>query len=168
MHPRVQWVCGLHLNVCMWDSMHAAVVWVCEPAGMTNDISSPDIHLNKNTCMSLWGAALSISMQISTTNHTALHSTTDGSTCWWKTSRDTSITKSITIDHSVNIRGHKAGRMCDKGIFCMKLAENIGELCRIGISPDAISGNYLVVEYIPSSTVHTYKTSKRCVKGSAG
>lgn len=63
--------------------------------------------------MSLRGAAVSISMQICT-NKTYTTLQQWGHNGWQrrlKISRDTLITKSITIDHSVKIRGHKGGRV---------------------------------------------------------
>lgn len=161
MHPRVQWVCSdsgcvcVCVYVCMrerereWARMGEQVCenvcpHTCVNQGMTNEISSPDIHYHKNTHMSLRGAAVSISMLISThvtysTRQLRWHNwrraRTDG-----KTSRDASITKSITIDHSVKIRAHKGVRIWDKGIFCIKHAENIGVICKIGISSHAITG----------------------------
>lgn len=61
--------------------------------------------------MSLRGAAVSISMQIST-NKTYTILQQRGHNGWQrrlKTSRDTLISKSITIDHSVKIRGPGGG-----------------------------------------------------------
>ena len=161
MHPRVQWVCslGLHVctcaraRVCVYKREHTRMggqvceyvyLHTCVCPGMTNKtLLLTFINIKTPICHS---GELLEALASSPPPHQQTHAlsnnsvdTTDGSTYWWKTSRDTSITWSITIDHSVKIRGHKGGRTWNKGIFCMKHAENIGALCRIGISSRAIT-----------------------------
>lgn len=72
---------------------------------------------------------------------------TDGNT-----SKGTLITKSITIDHSVKIREHKGGKCEIRVYFALNMQEILyyAELVSALMQSPA---NYLVVEYIPSSTV---------------
>lgn len=67
-------------------------------------------------------------------------------------SKGTLITKSITIDHSVKIRDHKGGK-CEIRVY---FALNMQEILYYAELVSALTqspANYLVVEYIPSSTV---------------